>query len=221
MRAVATIALVLLAWSCGPSGAATDGGPDGAGVDWGGDATSPVDTMEHPDVPPVLPDQACGGDQPTIVFSHGFEPGERLSDDPGYHGFEMVAGGACPGDGGGTRSLAWSTPGQEGAYASLPSIDLPAVAAGGLYLSFCLVFDGHDGDFLWVDLLGDGGDPESVWSSTIGAAGANPPVVEADLGAYAGQRVQLSFHVHAEGDLVEPLRDVRIDSVTIFTCPQE
>jgi hypothetical protein len=218
-RIGAAITLLALVSGCGASGEGPDAGPDAAGVDWGGDA-GPIDTQQHPDVPPVLPDGACGGNAPIVTFSHGFEPGERLPDDPGYHGFEMVTGTACPGAAGGARSLAWSAAGQEGAYASLPPLDLPA-AAGGLYLSFCLVFDVHDGDLMWVDLVADGGDPETVWSSMVGVAAANPPVVEADLGAWAGQRVQLSFHFHAEGDLVEPPRDVRIDSVTVFTCPTE
>ncbi len=204
------LALVLtLALACG--------GESDGGVDAGGDP-GPIDTGWHPDVPPVLPDDACGGGTPTLAFHHGFEPGQILPDDPTLQGFAIVDGGACPDGAGGTRALALTSE-AAGAYASFPPVTVPDASLGTPWLSFCLVLDAHDeeGDYLWISLIGDAGDPESVWSSTVGAA--NPPVVTASLAPWAGQKVQLSLHFSRGNENAEPPRDVRIDSLAIFSCP--
>lgn len=210
MRPLLVMMLAGLAVGCGTAGTEAD---------VGGDA-EPIDTMQHPDVPPVLPDEACDGNTPAVTFSHGFEPGERLPDDPGYYGFEVVSGGACPDAQGGTRSLAWSGQDLEGAYASLPDLDLPAT--GTSWLSFCLVLHGHAGDLAWIDVIAGGADPETVWSTTVGADATDAPtLITASLAPFAGQRIHFSIHFSRGDELADPARDVRIDGLTLYTCPNE
>lgn len=218
MRCLAILVAVMATLACGEGNDATsDAGPDLGGVDWGGDP-GPVDTGVHPDVPAVLPADACDGGAPVVSFHHGFEPGEILPDDPTLLGFSVTAGGACPGDAGGSRALAWDSTRTEGAYAGLPDLDIPG--DGLPWLSFCLVFDAHPGDQLRVEVLADAGDPETVWSSAIDEA-ATPHLVAVSLAPWAGQHARFSLHVSRGDEAAEPARDVRIDSLAVFSCPAE
>ena len=221
MRVVCWLVALAVAGACS-NGAevGVDAGPDGAGVDYGGDPGA-VDHGYHPDVPAVVPEGACAGDAaPAVAFHHGFEPGETLPDDPGYHGFAMVEGGACPGDAGGQRSLAWDGTLAEGAYASWPAIDVPGPAVGTPALSFCLVFASHAGDQLRIDAIADAGDPETVWSSSA-TEPAEAHMVTVSLAPWSGQRAQFSLHFSRGDEAAEPARDVRLDALAVFSCPSD
>jgi hypothetical protein len=210
----ATLLALVVPLACGGSGAGSDPGPDGSVGDVGGDP-GPFDTGWHPDVPPVLPADACEGATPVIAFQHGFEPGQILPDDPTYLGFAVVDGDACP-DGTGTRSLAWMAEG-EGAYAALAEVDVPTATDGGPWLSFCLVFEAHPGDQLRVEVIADVGDPETVWSSSPTEEAA-AHVVVVSLVPWAGQHARFSLHASKGDEAADPPRDVRVDSLAIWGC---